>query len=341
MTNANSINTIEESHAGRIIRAFPELEGKFTAEIVSRDGVIVLKAEKPYTTIGWAIRWAKTNAEKLAEQETGETISEEDHRVWALAAKGMSTEDIASANRIPEATVASVLERLTNLIGDPADFRNQMTSIELDDGTVLGETDSETVDHALSIEEDEDGLEREYGPDDEDAEMDYFDEEGDDEDDEDEDEQEVDSLEAAEALDGDQGSYDALERSLEEDEQDEQTEETAVETIEPTPVITAIHRNVACPECNAEVGKPCRYPSHFIFSAGHVARRVLSGESEARKPRPTQQHRTVACPRCKEDAGHPCRYPSGHILSAGHAERRLLSGEVRTHLDENPNADKE
>ena len=327
MTNANSINTIEESHAGRIVRAFPHDEGKFTAEIMSKDGVIVLKAEKPYTTIGWAIRWAKTNAEKLAEQETGETISEEDHRVWALAAKGMSAEDIASANRIPAATVASVLERLTNLIGDPADFHNQMTSIELDDGTVLGE-----------VEEDEDGLEREYGPDDEDSEMDYLDEE------DDEDEQEVDSrdsLEDIEALNDDQSDYDALERSLEEDEQDGPEEETSVQTTEPTPVITAIHRNVACPECNAEVGKPCRYPSHFIFSAGHVARRVLSGESEARKPRQTQQHRTVACPRCKEDVGRPCRYPSGHILSAGHAERRLLSGEVRTHLDANPDADKE
>ena len=325
MTNSNPINTIEDAHAGRIVRAFPYDEGKFTAEIISRDGVIVLKAEKPYTTIGWAIRWAKTNAEKLAEQETGETISEEDHRIWALAAKGMSAEDIASVNRTPTTAVESVLERLTRLIGDPADFRNQMTSIELDDGTVLGE-----------VEEDEDGLEREYGPDDEDAEDDYFDEE-----EEDEDEQEIDSrdsLEDIESINDDQSDYDALERSLEEDEQ---VEETAVQTAEPTPVITAIHRNVACPECDAEVGKPCRYPSHFIFSAGHVARRVLSGESEARKPRKAHQHRTVVCPRCAEVAGRPCRYPSGHILSAGHAERRLLSGEVRTHLDENPNADKE
>ena len=340
MTNSNPINIIEDAHAGRIVRAFPYDESKFTAEIMSKDGVIVLKAEKPYTTIGWAIRWAKTNAEKLAEQETGETISEEDHRIWALAAKGMGAEDIASANRIPTTMVASVLERLTNLIGDPADFRNQMTSIELNDGTVLGETENKTETRDLGeVEEDEDGLEREYGPDDEDAEDDYLDEE-----DDEEDEQEVDSrdsLEDIESINDDQSDYDALERSLEEDEQDGPVEETAVETAEPTPVITAIHRNVACPECDAEVGKPCRYPSHFIFSAGHVARRVLSGESEARKPRKAHQHRTVVCPRCAEVAGRPCRYPSGHILSAGHAERRLLSGEVRTHLDENPNADKE
>ena len=73
-------------------------------------------------------------------------------------------------------------------------------------------------------------------------------------------------------------------------------------------------RDIACPECGAEVGKSCRYPSGYYYSRGHTSRRpdgvVSAMVDDARLD--------MECPECLAEAGKPCRV----VLVRGHAARR-------------------
>ena len=74
------------------------------------------------------------------------------------------------------------------------------------------------------------------------------------------------------------------------------------------------NRRQSCPQCGANVGEACHYPSSFVYPQGHRARGRSSDQL-------SHSNRQYPCPKCEVGVGEVCHYPSGYRYEQGHKQR--------------------
>lgn len=86
----------------------------------------------------------------------------------------------------------------------------------------------------------------------------------------------------------------------------------------------AEHRTIACPMCQAPIGKACVLPSGHRMHQGHAARRQAASVTPDQPRLPeTPASVNLPCPRCQAAPGTPCSGPCGDARTTHRARRAL------------------